>query len=348
MTDPTPVQPDVVVAPVEPVAPPAVADPPPAEPAQKGPFAGPSWEDLKARHPESADDLTRLDASHREVNKATAAERDRLAAELASAKQPTAPAAAISYLRQFAGIDEGDPFADLKVDRPARPDFKTKAKEKLTAAGEAALTDPDVLAGVVAEMVEFAYDQSFDHAIDFKTRRDRAMTEKLYRPQFEAEQERAREAAAEAVVKELQRLPGMADEAELDKVYDAMVAKGRKGAEGFRATYAEMLPDNAAWTAPPKPAASASPVAAAAPPPVVVKRPTPAEEARAHSAALMGGPSRVATRVVSPNLETGTKGRIAALAADPTFQAEISVDDGRAPWERALKAAERRGEVVRR
>lgn len=324
---------------VEQEAPPVVETPPVVE-AKADPFKGPSFDDLKARHPESADDLTRLDTSHREMHKRAMEEAEREKAEL-RARATSPQEAQIAYLRRMA---DGDPYEGIEAPSLEAPDFLGLAKAKAAEKGEALLTSPDAIAELVAELTSTAYSKGREHAVAEKAARDKALAKKMLEPIEAEHNERARIQAVEAAVKDLQRLPGMKDQKAFDAVYDAMEAKGLTGTAGFRQVYTEMLVEHPEWTAPP------APVASATPDPVVVtrpapKQPTPQETAAQYSAAFRPT-SRPAARSVLPTTRSqSSPDQVAVLMNDPSVQAEIAagVANGRANWEVANDVMRRHG-----
>ena len=345
--DPTPVNPPAVVEQPPAADAPVVAEPAPVAAPQE-PFKGPSFDDLKAKHPESAEDLTRLDASHRELHKRALAEakarEERLQGEVERLKGATPVASPLDMAtlkRMVAGEDVVDGVAPAP-----RPDFRAVVEEKIKAKGDAVLTDTSALAEILSETIAAAYEKATADAVDFYTRREKAAVKKLYEPVVQAHEASEREAAVQRAVAEVRQLPGMNDDAAFDTVYDAMEKAGREGVDGFRLTYAEMLSKNPGWTKPPAPKEPEVVVRPTQPPPVAApkaepKAPTMMEMAEMLSATASTG-SRAATR--APGATIGNRpSKVEELMMDPSYVAEVTADDGRAAWERARDAQRKRG-----
>lgn len=341
-TNPAPPQEPPVVATPEPQA---VADPPQADP-ETPQVKGPSWDDLKARHPESADDLTRLDASHREMHKrAVESHKAEVARLEEAAKARPATALDMDTLRRMVA---GEDVVGGDVALPEAPDFRGVVAETIKAKGDAVLTDTEALVDVLTTAMSLAYQKATEGSIEYVKAREKSAIKSLYEPVVKAHEQSEMEAVVQRAVDEVRRLPGMATDTAFDAVYDAMTAAGRKGVDGFKATYAEMLVQHPEWTrpqAPKEPEVVVRPTASAAPPPPPApappKEPTVLDLARSMSAATGGG-ARVATR--APGATTGkTPTRIEEVMSDPAYLAEVSVNDGRAEWERHRDAQRKRG-----
>lgn len=345
---PSEVQPQVVQPPA--------ADPAPQEAAavKEEAFKGPSFDDLKAKHPEIADDLTRLDASHRELHKRKMDEAKARQAELEAEVErykgaaPAVPSSPLDIATLKRMVSGEDIVTSEEVAPPARPDFKAVVEEKIKAKGDAVLTDTAALAEILSDAVTAAYEKATSDSLDYYLRREKAAVKKLYDPVVQAHEAAAREEAVQRAVAEVRRLPGMDNDTAFDTVYDAMEKAGRVGVDGFKLTYAEMLAQNPAWVRPPapkepevvvRPAPTVTPPVTPTPAPAP-KQPTPIELAEMLSATAGSG-VRAATR--APGVTIGTRpSRLEELMQDPAYLAEVSVDDGRAEWERHRDAQRRR------
>ena len=323
----------------EPVATTEVA----AEPAATD--SGPSWDDIRKRHPESADDLKRLESSLRTMHeRRLQEERARQPAAPAATEQPAAPTIP-TFVRRLMGVEEGDPYEGIDTPTEA-PDFD----EIVGDVPEEALADPAKMKATLAAITAKIYARAVEDADARHRKMGAEITKRMYAPIIEAQAKAELEAKGKSVAARLQEsLPGMKDEGAFKSVLAEFNARGLKGEQAFRAVYTEMLPKNPDWL---QPKAAPVPDASAAPAPAVVARPAPKPApvdpnaaARAASMAALSGkrPSGSKASITIPST-LSTAESAAQFARHPEIRAAMAASADEGPsWRRVANAQKKMG-----